>query len=819
MDSNWKKSLESRRSNPVLQHYDHKRDEQCFNREYLIRRLRLPIPDSVHAWLSWQSYVADQALSQEHSKRMPRLEIPGVSALTPWLRSLVVEEKEYLCFKCRKIDFEAVFGGLSTFELFTLPYPGIHSPGDHQCVLCSLLRDVTFILAVDPEPWASHGPGDWTLDVTKDELVLYHGGTCRGQIRLEEDQVTGIDEAAPSINNKSKPVDKNEISADGRGKLDVSRIRNWLAECELQHEGLCRNPWKGPRYREPIDLILIDVQAERLVRAKSDERFVALSYVWGNSTTLQTKVANFEALQQHHVLSPANELVARVVRDTMKLVKEIGERYVWADTLCIVQDDLEGKTDAIRNMDIVYGHALLTIIAASGQNADEGLPGVGTEVRPLLGLRRAIKGFPLIWRGPELSDMARYSRYEDRAWTMQEKLLSRRCLYISRHQAYFHCCSDYNCEDYHSKSFWEKSHDRGQSMPFPENPLYTMQDYPLVDTRGEMFTWSYCIYVYMSLVSIYTSRQLSFHSDVINAFQGILGVLGDASGGPFVYALPDDVFDLALLWVPGRDTGVKRRTEGNFPSWSWVGWSGVATYKEHFPVHVQGQPPDGEPFPPNEDKFRDLRTTVEQHLTRDELLTCRNHEFKFRSEVKFFAIEDGESFENIKRSGAGTLYEVVTENRTPPVPVLDSTFHMALSIPRPPILHFPADTIATTSFTLIDGFPSDRRPVQYPGQTIVYINGKQCGQLFQGYDAFDGLTGKNSRVREFVLLSRLPGCTDSTYVSWFDRDLGSEGWFICNVMLIERDLFRDWAERICTGVVHARVWDAQEVVTQMIRLG
>jgi len=427
---------------------------------------------------------------------------------------------------------------------------------------------------------------------------------------------------------------------------------------------------------------------------------MALSYVWGNSTTLQTKMVNFEALQQGHALSPANESVARVIQDAMQLVKDIGERYLWADALCIVQDDPEGKMDAIRNMDIVYGHALLTIIAASGQSADEGLPGVGTEPRPLLSLQKTIKGFPLLWRGPELSDMARYSRYEDRAWTMQEKLLSRRCLYLSRHQAYFHCCSDYKCEDYHNKDFWERSGDRGQSMPFPENPLYTMQDYPLVDKRGEVYTWSYCVYVYMSLVSIYTSRQLSFHSDGINAFQGILGVLGDTSGGPFVYALPEDVFDLALLWVPGRDTGVKRRSEGNFPSWSWVGWSGAVNHRKHFPVHVQGQPPDGEAFPSNEGKFRDLRTTVEKHLNPDELLACRDHEFKFRSEVKLFSIEDKDHFFNIRRSGAGTLYDVVTKNRTTPVPALDSNFQMALPIPRPPILHFPADTIPTTNFHL-----------------------------------------------------------------------------------------------------------------------
>jgi hypothetical protein len=57
----------------------------------------------------------------------------------------------------------------------------------------------------------------------------------------------------------------------------------------------------------------------------------------------------------------------------------IGERYLWVDSLCIVQDDPQEKHGQIANMDAIYGNAILTINAAAGQDANAGLPGV----RPL----------------------------------------------------------------------------------------------------------------------------------------------------------------------------------------------------------------------------------------------------------------------------------------------------------------------------------------------------------------------------------------------------------------------------------------------------
>ncbi|KAK4100493.1 hypothetical protein N658DRAFT_497241 [Parathielavia hyrcaniae] len=60
----------------------------------------------------------------------------------------------------------------------------------------------------------------------------------------------------------------------------------------------------------------------------------------------------------------------------MKFVRRLGERYLWVDDLCIVQDDPATKQPMIQNMHVIYSNAYVTLIAASGDNSDAGLPGV-----------------------------------------------------------------------------------------------------------------------------------------------------------------------------------------------------------------------------------------------------------------------------------------------------------------------------------------------------------------------------------------------------------------------------------------------------------
>lgn len=95
----------------------------------------------------------------------------------------------------------------------------------------------------------------------------------------------------------------------------------------------------------------------------------------------------------------------------MAVVSSLGERYLWVDVLCIIQDDEKSKALFISQMDIVYHHALLTIVAMSGQDANSGLPGLRPFTRPQQ-LCKEVDGSVFLATPPGLRSSASASRYE-----------------------------------------------------------------------------------------------------------------------------------------------------------------------------------------------------------------------------------------------------------------------------------------------------------------------------------------------------------------------------------------------------------------------
>ncbi|MCJ1310442.1 hypothetical protein MMC25_004106 [Agyrium rufum] len=125
-------------------------------------------------------------------------------------------------------------------------------------------------------------------------------------------------------------------------------------------------------------LRVIDVHRNRLLQNTFDCRYTALSYVWGQRSILEANLANIGLLAKPEGLSDGAKTtpIAQTIRDVIELTRNIGEKYLRVDSLCIVQDDPKDKHSQISAMDQVYDNAVLTIIAAGGDHADSGLAGV-----------------------------------------------------------------------------------------------------------------------------------------------------------------------------------------------------------------------------------------------------------------------------------------------------------------------------------------------------------------------------------------------------------------------------------------------------------
>jgi hypothetical protein len=89
---------------------------------------------------------------------------------------------------------------------------------------------------------------------------------------------------------------------------------------------------------------------------------------------------------------------------------------------------------------------------------------------------------------------------------------------------------------------------------------------------------------YAELVEEYRNRKLSYDSDALFAFSGVMSRVASFYDG-FVFGIPRDALLRALLWVLAKSDGSKRvvaatpRRNPKFPSWSWVGWSEQVSYR------------------------------------------------------------------------------------------------------------------------------------------------------------------------------------------------------------------------------------------------
>jgi hypothetical protein len=368
-----------------------------------------------------------------------------------------------------------------------------------------------------------------------------------------------------------------------RQKIYWPLVQSWLKSCEVGHADYC-----GRRFLLEFEALkvsqrtFIDVKNQNLVTCRYDCRYTALSYVWGGVSQLLLTKSTQGLLYRDGALKAFEKDIPQVVKDAMEAVSSIGERLLWVDSLCIVQDDELARNNLISEMASIYNRALVTIVAASGDNAGCGLPGVSGNSRVLPNLVE-IPGtnVHLMDRRP-LDQILDNSTYNTRGWPFQERLLSRRCLYFTDTQVFLECQKHSYSED---RPEIKVEVDSDETRNPKSGNLINRN---LIDFGNPLASKEYRQMLrYSKIVEEYRHKKFTFVNDVLNAFAGIEAALVHLCGWTMVYGLPEQLLDRALLWEPeGDTTPLSMGTpelgfrDSEFPSWSWSAWSGGICYNE-----------------------------------------------------------------------------------------------------------------------------------------------------------------------------------------------------------------------------------------------
>ncbi|KAL9085174.1 MAG: hypothetical protein Q9165_007705 [Trypethelium subeluteriae] len=326
----------------------------------------------------------------------------------------------------------------------------------------------------------------------------------------------------------------------GSARHNGAVAKSWVDLCCGSHGSTCRieqgEDFHHMRTRPYFGVI--DVENMCLTPLPEDKRYVALSYTWGDAKAYKTTLKNVAQHRMNRGLEAFRHELPQTIADAIDLVKRLGEQYLWVDALCIIQEPEFSKSWELnsRIMDAVYGNAFLTICAADGDSAAAGLVG-------LSGNRRVEQAFEDYAPGVRLmvahlgETYIEDSAWNKRAWTFQERLLSRRCLIFTQGRMYFQCRSTTMSEDIFSEDA-----EAGWSLDLLNAPLQRMRD---VHERP--------LRVYQTSVPMYTDRILGRPDDIMAAFYGIGRTISTALGGHLLWYIRDAFGILRLVWDSERD--------------------------------------------------------------------------------------------------------------------------------------------------------------------------------------------------------------------------------------------------------------------------
>jgi Heterokaryon incompatibility protein (HET) len=397
---------------------------------------------------------------------------------------------------------------------------------------------------------ADEGPIPWSLDEPYCDVSL-------GFQAVTQTMLTELSDLKPAPLRPRPP------------QCDFTLLKTWLRGCETAHTSLCA-PSKS---NISPDLRLVDASSRCIVKGPlpGTERYLALSYVWGASEhgwCLTMKC--LEAAGKERFLDTVS--LSTTISDAIELVCRLGERFLWVDSLCIVQDSEEDKLQQISRMSIIYEQALITIIAASAMNANGGLPGVRPGTR---------KSMPYVLRTKELILVSSSEPdllepwiwpIDARKWTFQEDVFSRRCLFFFEEQIYWRCKGTTWSEEMLLQPTEQSPFDDWSNY-FLEQRSLSIGEITAPDT--EEFER-----IYRRIVLAYSARSTTYPVDALHAFQGVMSTISRQTGITFILAIPVPRFDFYLLWDLKHgpsdwymNTEITFPRNALFPTWSWLGWN------------------------------------------------------------------------------------------------------------------------------------------------------------------------------------------------------------------------------------------------------
>ncbi|KAM0260333.1 hypothetical protein ACHAPA_010309 [Fusarium lateritium] len=349
------------------------------------------------------------------------------------------------------------------------------------------------------------------------------------------------------------------VGPDASLENTLSVVSGWVKNCVDEHER-CR-PTHTPLPSRILDLNAFndndDIRLWETHGAANYEPYVTLSYCWGSDASVHVKTTHSTLPGHLEKISVQN--LPQTYKDAINITRHLGIRYLWIDSLCICQDDLDDWARESAAMQQVYAGAYLSIAADNAPSSTHGFLKRSDRMHVPINLKIANDNSESDNTAPDSSlvDVSGYAfeappsktfhtgcwlqltkePLTSRAWATQERLLPQRVLHFASDQLRFECnCHTLSEDGAEVLGRWNSLRQGGEK---------TFED---IARKSRV---SYNHQMWYLILEDYTNRLLTADTDRLPAISGLAALFQEkinAEESEKKADKPGDVQYVAGLW-------------------------------------------------------------------------------------------------------------------------------------------------------------------------------------------------------------------------------------------------------------------------------
>jgi hypothetical protein len=323
--------------------------------------------------------------------------------------------------------------------------------------------------------------------------------------------------------------------------------------------------------------------------------YVTLSHCWGGSSPITTTTGTIGT----RIMGIQLATLPKTFQDAVLITRDLGVRYLWIDSLCIIQDSDEDWEQEAARMSEIYANGYVMLAADGSENCHGGcFPQTGRLSFPipvqgpcgrsskvycrLTNLLSDDRG-EVCHRLHDTQGGFRPNALDTRGWTLQERILAPRILHLGRSEIGWECAGKRACECQLVPTQTDlDSRFKAQLVKLQQQPRTADQTRTSSIASSVENRW-----VWSNIVQEFTHRNLTRSKDTLPALSGLAKQMCFRAEWKYVCGMWKENLAGFLMWQPDYEhvrcnslSGVPKRHEEYYaPSWSWASIIGPAVYK------------------------------------------------------------------------------------------------------------------------------------------------------------------------------------------------------------------------------------------------